>query len=146
MSARDYPERPFLAASTALFRDGLVLLAARGTGHAAGVYSLPGGMVELGETPEQAALRELMEETGVAASIAGFVCHTSVIHFDAAKRVKFHALVCVFAALWVSGEPHVTAETSDIRWIRPGRLGGLPVTTGLPDVLKQAEAVISRSR
>ena len=60
MSDRLYPARPIIAASIAVFRDGKVLLAARKETAANPVYSLPGGLVEIGETLRQAALRELL--------------------------------------------------------------------------------------
>ena len=145
MPSRDYPERPFLAVSTALFRGGLVLIAERAGGAGAGLYSLPGGMVELGETLEAAALRELREETGLAAEIAGFVQHLDIIHRDAAGRVKFHAAVAVFAARWTSGEPRITPEASAFKWVKPGEVLGLPITKGLSGVLKNAERAILRT-
>ena len=66
--SRAYPTRPFLAASIAVFRDGQVLLAERAAPPAARLFSLPGGLVEPGESLQEAALRELEEETGVEAA------------------------------------------------------------------------------
>jgi 8-oxo-dGTP diphosphatase len=82
MSSRLYPERPILAASVAVFRDGRVLLAARTAPPYDQVFSLPGGLVEPGESLEQAALRELTEETGVTAGIVGFAGHVEIIERD----------------------------------------------------------------
>ena len=65
MSDRLYPARPIIAASIAVFREGKVLLAARKETAANPIYSLPGGLVETGETLREAALRELREETNV---------------------------------------------------------------------------------
>jgi len=64
---RLYPARPILAASVAVIRDGRILLAARGKPPSEGLFSLPGGMVDVGETLAEAALRELREEVGYAA-------------------------------------------------------------------------------
>ena len=61
-ASRDYPERPILCASAAVFRDGLVLLGSRRNPPYDNIFSLPGGLVETGETLEQAALREVEEE------------------------------------------------------------------------------------
>ena len=82
MNDRLYPARPILAASVAVFRDGRVLIARRARSPLRGLYSLPGGAVEVGETLRQAALRELAEEVGVAADILAFVDHVEPIAFD----------------------------------------------------------------
>ena len=82
-AARAYPSRPFLAASIAVFRDGLVLLAERAVPPGARCFSLPGGLVEPGEGLRDAALRELREETGVEAEVIGFNDHVEVIERDA---------------------------------------------------------------
>ena len=63
--SRSYPTRPYLAVSAAIFRDGRVLIVRRAQPPAHGVYTLPGGGVELGETLEQAVIREVREETGL---------------------------------------------------------------------------------
>ena len=136
--SRLYPERPFLAASVAVFRDGKVLLAQRTIGTGAGQYSLPGGMVEPGERLGEACLRELKEETGVEADLIGFVDHIEVIHRDDAGRVRTHAVVAAFAARWRAGEGEVSAEAGDIRWVDPLMPWPLPMTTGLADVLSKA--------
>ena len=138
---RLYPARPFLAASVAVLRDDRVLVAARGRGPMAGRYSLPGGLVEPGETLAEAALRELREEVGVEAEMIGFLAHTEVIQRDEDSRVKHHFVICAHAARWISGEPQVGAEALDVRWVREGELAGLPTTPGLAGVLQKAFAV-----
>lgn len=144
--SRLYPERPFLAASVAVFRDGRVLLAQRMGGAGAGQYSLPGGMVELGERLEDAALRELQEETGVSARLAGMVDYVEVIVRDADDRVRNHAAVIVFAGHWQAGEGETGPEAGDIRWVDPFAPGDLPMTRGLADVLAKAAQVMSSQR
>ena len=137
-----YPERPFLAASVAVFRDGRVLLGARTAAPAPGVFSLPGGVVELGETLEAAALRELMEETGVAARIIGFVGHTEVLDMDDGQRVRRHFVVASFAAHWLAGDGTPSDEAPQLVWADPRDLGDLPTTPGLKRILDMACAVV----
>src|SRR4051812_20847948 len=113
---RIYPARPFLAASVAVLRDNRVLVAARGRGAMVGLYSLPGGLVEAGETLAEAALREVREEVGVEAEMIGFLDHAEVIERDEDARVRHHFVICVHAARWVAGEPQVGDEALDVRW------------------------------
>ena len=136
--SRLYPDRPILAASVAVFRDGKVLLGARANPPAAHVFSLPGGVVEIGEPLEEAALRELLEETGVQARIIGFAGHTQVIEKDEQGKVRRHFVVASFAAHWLSGGGTPSAEAPQLLWADPQHLGDLPVTPNLQNILAQA--------
>jgi mutator protein MutT len=137
---RLYPTRPFLAASVAVLRDNRVLIAARGSGAMVGLYSLPGGLVEAGETLAEAALRELREEVGVEAEMIGFLDHAEVIERDEDARVRHHFVICAHAARWLSGEPQVGDEALDVRWVTADELAALRTTPGLAGVLQKAFA------
>jgi 8-oxo-dGTP diphosphatase len=147
MSANDgrlYPTRPFLAASVAVFRDGRVLLAERVSPPSPDCFSLPGGLVEPGETLEEAALRELGEETGVRARIAGFNTHVEVIERDAADRVVRHFVVASFVGDWLSGDGAVGPEARRIVWADPLALHDLSTTPQLDRVLASAVRLVAR--
>ena len=133
--------RPELAASIAVFRGGRVLLATRTKPPAEGVWSLPGGRVEPGETLGEAALRELMEEVGVEAGLIGFNCHVEVIERDGAGTVSRHIVIASFAALWRAGEPRPGPEAGAVTWADPRDLSGLTVTASLPEVVAAAAAM-----
>ena len=135
------PARPFLGASVAVFRDGRVMLAARGRAPMEGLYSLPGGGVEPGETLAEAALRELREETGVEAELIGFVAPVEAIERDSQGRVRLHIVIAAHAARWVSGEPQTGPEARDIRWVSEDEIDTLPTTPGLPGLLRRAFAL-----
>jgi 8-oxo-dGTP diphosphatase len=139
---RLYPPRPILAASLAVFRDGKVLLASRTAPPAQALFSLPGGVVEIGETLHDAALREVMEEVGVKAEIAGFVDHAEVIQRDADGRIKRHFVISCFAAHWISGEGETGPEAGAIIWADPDQMGGIPTTKGLQSTLRKAKSVV----
>jgi 8-oxo-dGTP diphosphatase len=138
------PTRPVLAVSVAIFREGRVLLAARGREPMKGVFTLPGGAVELGETLSEAALREVREETGLMVRLAGFVTHQEVLHLGADGRAERHYVICVFAANWDGGEPITTEEASEYRWADPVTLDGLRVTEGLAAIVAAARIVAER--
>lgn len=144
MSDRLYPARPIIAASIAVFRDGKVLLAARKESAANPIYSLPGGLVETGETLREAALRELMEEVGVEACILGFVDHVEYIEHDDEKKVKRHFVVNAFVGEWVAGEATTGPEAPHVMWADPDTLGGIGTTKGLNVILEKALAIIRK--
>lgn len=132
------PTRPMLAASLACVRDGAVLLARRGTEPLKGVWSLPGGMVELGETLAEAAVRELREETGVTATALGVCGAVDVIIRGEAGAVARHVAIVAFAGRWVSGEPTPGPEASEVAWVRPDGVGALATTERLDEIVRRA--------
>ena len=137
MDDRSFPARPIVAASVAVFRDGRVLIARRARGPMLGVYSLPGGGVELGETLRQAALRELAEEVGVEADILAFVDHVEPIVREGG-RVRDHYVIAVFLARWRSGEPATGPEADAVAWVDPAEIANWPTTPELPEILAKA--------
>lgn len=130
--------RPVLAASIAVFREGQVLLATRTKPPADQLWSLPGGKVEAGETLEQAALRELEEEVGVRARILSFNRHVEIFGRDPAGAITHHFVVASFVGAWISGEAQPGPEAGAVMWVDPLKLGGLPTTRELGDVLRRA--------
>jgi ADP-ribose pyrophosphatase YjhB (NUDIX family) len=143
--SRDYPARPILCASAAVFRDGRVLLGARRTGPFKQIFSLPGGLVETGESLEQAALRELAEETGIIAQIVAFNGWREVIGHDDEGRVKRHYVIASFAAIWVSGEGEASEELSRLIWADEDQARELPLTDGLPDLMASARRLVGQA-
>jgi 8-oxo-dGTP diphosphatase len=139
---RLYPARPFIAASVAVFRDGRVLIAARARPPMELLYSLPGGLVEVGETLSEAALRELHEEVGVEADLLGFVDHVEAIERDDTRRVRHHFVICAHAARWRAGEPRIGSEATDVRWVREDEIAGFRTTPELARVLRKAFAMV----
>ncbi len=130
-----------MGASIAVFRGESVLLARRTRGAGAGLLSLPGGLVELGESAEAAALRELTEEVAVSARIAGLAGHTDVIDWNE-NKVRHHYVVLTFAARWTNGEGQTGPEASEILWRHISDLGGLNLTNGLPDMVRKAYGLV----
>src|ERR1700751_3976678 len=145
-NARTYPTRPYLAVSAAVFRDGRVLIVRRGRPPAHGLYTLPGGGVELGETLEQAVIREVREETGLAIAPLGLVGFREAIARDAAARVERHFVILPFAAYWVGGEIARSEELAEAHWLKPDELGGLKTTEGLAEIVAAAAGRVALVR
>lgn len=134
-----------LAASVGVFREGRVLIAERLVEPAKGLYTFPGGRVEIGETLAEAAIRELMEETGVSAEVVGFVDHVEHVARDAAGTVVFHAVICAFAARWIAGEPRSSDEIGRTVWARPEDVARWPTTRGLPSIVAKAARLMEQA-
>ena len=137
---RLYPKRPFLAVSAAILRDGKVLVVRRARKPALGVYTLPGGVVEAGETLEQAIVREVKEETALDIAPVTLAGHREVVIRDGEGRVERHFVILCFAARWLGGEPALNEELDEARWIDPAELAGLKTTDGLADIVAAAMA------
>lgn len=136
--ARAYPKRPFLAVSAAIIRGNQVLIVRRAKPPASGLYTLPGGGVEAGETLHAALRREVMEETTLAIDPVAFAGHREIIARDDAGKVARHFVVMAFACRWVSGEPVLNDELAEARWMEPAALAGLRTTDGLAEIVAAA--------
>ena len=135
---RAYPERPFLAVSAAIIRDGRILIVRRAKPRMQGVWTLPGGVVEAGETLHEAAIREGMEETGIAIEPRALAGHREVVIRDPDNRVSRHFVILAFVADWKSGEFSPNDELADGRWLLPAELTGLKTTEGLAEIVAAA--------
>jgi 8-oxo-dGTP diphosphatase len=137
---RAYPDRPFVAVSAAIFRAGRILIVRRATPPNNPVHTLPGGVVEAGETLHQAVCREILEETALVIEPVGLAGHREFILRDEGGRVARHFIILAFAARWVSGEPSVNEELAEARWIDPAAVAGLKTTEGLAEIVDLAVA------
>ncbi|MFP3870267.1 MAG: NUDIX hydrolase [Syntrophobacteria bacterium] len=131
---RDYPDRPILGVGAAVFEGGRVVLVRRGRPPGYGKWSLPGGVIELGETVQEAIVREVEEEVGLKVEVGELVAVVDWIFLDTKGRVQFHyvlldflcpktggvleassdALSCSFVPLEVLGRYQLSRETTEI--------------------------------
>jgi 8-oxo-dGTP diphosphatase len=135
---RAYPDRPYLAVSAAIIRDGHVLIVRRARPPAHGLYTLPGGVVEAGETLFEAVVREVREETAVEVEPVALAGYREAIVRDAEGRVERHFVILPFAARWLAGEPRLNDELAEARWLQPSGLAALSTTPGLAEIVAAA--------
>jgi ADP-ribose pyrophosphatase YjhB (NUDIX family) len=122
-----------------------VLIVRRGTPPMQGIFTLPGGVVELGETLEQAIIREVREETGLAIEPIALAGYRQVIARDAAGGIERHFVILPFAARYLAGEIALNAELAEAAWLWPAEISGLNTTEGLADIVAAARARIAAS-
>jgi 8-oxo-dGTP diphosphatase len=140
---RTNPQRPFLAVSAAIFRNGKVLVVRRARKPALNLYTLPGGAVEAGETLVEAAIREVREETSLSIEPVALAGHREVIARDDAGKVERHFVILCFASRWLSGEPVLSDELDDSRWVDPSELGDYRTTDGLAEIVTTAATLLA---
>jgi 8-oxo-dGTP diphosphatase len=138
------PIWPRGAVSAAIFRGGEVLLIERGkSGPLQGFWSLPGGRIEPGEPVREAALREVLEETGIVAELAGVLDVHVVIRHGASGRLTSHYLLAIFYGRWVSGEPVAGDDAADARFVPIDAIDRLQMTDGGPRFVRRGWARLS---
>lgn len=123
--SREYPERPIVGIGVVVCRDGRVLLIRRGRPPRLGQWSLPGGGQILGETVEQAARREVLEETGLTLRRLELLTVVDLIEPDATGTIRYHYTLVDFVAEAEAGDPSPGDDAAAVAWYRPDELGGL---------------------
>lgn len=140
-SNRLYPVLPILSVSLAVFRAGRVLLATRTRAPFIGAFSLPGGVVEAGETLTEAALRELREEVAVEARIIAFNRHVESIERDEAGAIRRHFVIASFVGAWIAGEGTPGPEAGKVVWAEPSDAPLLNCTPQTAEILASGAAL-----
>ena len=122
---REYPKRPIASVAACVFKGNRVLVIKRATPPSQGLWSVPGGMVELGETIQEAAKRELNEECGIEIKVDKVFNVENLIIPDEKGRIQFHYVITYFVAYYVSGEAHPGSDALDVHWARRQELSNL---------------------
>ena len=138
MPARDYPDRPLLGAGAVIIRGDEVVLVRRAHPPRLGEWSIPGGLVELGETLRQAAEREAVEETGLVVDAGDVLEVFESITPDAQGKISFHYVVVDFLCKPKSGELRAGGDASEARWVARSGLNEMNLSETTLRVLQKA--------
>ena len=135
-SKNDYPDYPRVAVGAVVFRKGRVLLVRRGQAPAKDLWAIPGGSVEIGETLQQAAEREIREETGIRIRADRPIFIFDVIKRDESESIRFHYVIIDLSAEYVSGELSVGDDAVEARWVSVEEINSLAVNSTTLQLLK----------
>lgn len=139
--AREYPANPVVGVGAVVVRDGKALLIKRGHEPRKGEWSLPGGIVELGESLLDALRREVREETGLDVEVGPHIETFDRIHRDPEGRVRFHFLIVDYLCTAVDGEAIAGTDADDIAWARAEELDHYQVNAHAAAVIRKGLAL-----
>jgi len=134
---REYPASPVAGVAAVVFRGSEVLLVRRGNQPSKGKLGIPGGVVELGETAEEAVVREVEEETGIRVKPLRVLDVLDSIVRDDEGGIRFHYVLLEFLCEPLGGELRASSDASDALWAPLERLEEL-------DVMPRTRAFIER--
>src|SRR4051794_39622769 len=120
--SRSYPERPVVGVGVVVWRDGKILLIQRGRAPRLGQWSLPGGGQQLGETTEQAARREVQEETALSLVRIELLTVVDLVERDAASAIQYHYTLIDFVAQAGPGEARAGDDAAAVGWFAPDEI------------------------
>lgn len=132
---RCYPSRPIVGVGAFVVHEGKVLLIRRGTPPAEGLWSLPGGRQETGETAEQALEREIFEECGIRIKARAPIAVVDSIYTDSAGKVKYHYVIIDFWAEYRGGQLQPATDAAAARWIPINKINSYPLSKGLKEFI-----------
>ena len=139
--SREYPSEPRVGVGAVVFDGDRVLLVKRGRPPALGKWSLPGGLVHLGETTRDAVVREIAEECGLTITVAGVAGVVDRVTRDADGRVKYHYVLVDYLAYPQSTRFRSGSDAAAARWVAIDRVAELDTTDGLVDMIRRAQAL-----
>ncbi|PYO17509.1 MAG: hypothetical protein DMD88_20375 [Candidatus Rokuibacteriota bacterium] len=139
--SREYPEHPRVGVGAVVLHESRVLLVRRGQAPSAGKWSLPGGLVNLGETTREAVAREVAEECGLAIRVGGVAGIVERVVRDEAGRIRYHYVLVDYLAFPESTRLVPGSDAADAQWIEIDRVAELDTTEGLLDMVRRAQAL-----
>ncbi len=139
--SREYPDHPRVGVGAIVLHESRVLLVKRGQAPALGKWSLPGGLVDLGETTREAVAREVAEECGVRITVGDVAGVVERVVRDEAGRIRYHYVLVDYLAFPEGTRVAPGSDAADVRWVEVDRLGELDTTEGLLDMVRRAQAL-----
>jgi 8-oxo-dGTP diphosphatase len=135
---REYPERPVVGVGGVVIADGRALLIKRGHPPLQGEWSIPGGMLEVGETLMEGVERELVEETGVRVRVVGLIEAFERVFRDDAGKAKYHFVILDYLCESVDGEARAGSDVIGVAWALESELRRFSLTPTATRIIRRA--------
>lgn len=111
---REYPSHPLVGVGAVVVDGGRVLLVKRATEPGKGKWSIPGGLVEVGEAPEEAVVRELKEEAGIDGEVIGLFGVYNYVERDSSGRVRYHFVILDYLVRYIGGVAKASSDAAEL--------------------------------
>jgi mutator protein MutT len=115
--SRKYPKHPIPGVASITVKDDHILLTVRGNEPSKGMWGLPGGVVEIGETRVEALIREVYEETNIIVEPIKLLTVFDSINRDKSENVRYHYILFEYLCKFVSGKIKPGDDAPEARWI-----------------------------
>jgi mutator protein MutT len=142
---RDYPEHPIIGVGAVVVEGGRVLLVRRDTEPLRGEWSVPGGMLELGEKLRDGIRREVQEETGIEVDPGEVLDVFDSIFTDTLGRTQYHYVLIDYLCRPLSGEPRAGSDVSDVRWVSAEALPAMSLRESIEQVVRKGLNMAGKS-
>lgn len=139
--SRKYPEKPLVGVGGVLFDGDAVLLVKRGRPPGKGIWAIPGGLVEVGESLAEAVAREMAEETGLEVEVGPLIDIYERCDRDEAGRPVYHYIIMDYLCRAVGGELAVGSDAAEVGWFTPNELDGLNIFQTARDFIEKARGM-----
>jgi 8-oxo-dGTP diphosphatase len=120
--AREYPAHPVVGVGAVVVRGDRALIVRRAHEPRKGEWSLPGGLLDLGESLADAARREVKEETGLDVALGPIIETFDRVHRDAEGRIRYHFVIVDFVCWSEDGEPLAGSDAEAVAWVTAGEI------------------------
>jgi 8-oxo-dGTP diphosphatase len=134
---REYPDRPLVGVGAVIIQDARVVVVKRATEPLKGRWSVPGGMLELGETLREGTAREALEETGLIVEAGEVLDVFDAIYIDPTGLTQYHYVLIDFLCRPVGGELRASSDVSEVRWVNEAELEALGMTENTLKVIRK---------
>ncbi|MGD0930790.1 MAG: NUDIX hydrolase [Candidatus Korobacteraceae bacterium] len=134
---RDYPEHPIIGVGAVIIEGSRVLLVRRDTEPLRGEWSVPGGMLELGEKLRDGVRREALEETGVTVEPGEVLDVFDSIFTDGLGKTQYHYVLVDYLCRPISGEAQAGSDVSDVRWVSLEALPAMGLRESIEQVVRK---------
>lgn len=135
--SRQYPHAPLVGVGAVAIKDGRILLVKRAFEPGKGRWSIPGGLVEIGERLSDACARETEEETGIKVQVLELINAYDMIVRDDAGRVKYHYVLVDFLAKPIGGTERSSVEVLEMKWVTYEESKGMDMTNSARRALQE---------